>query len=257
MDITAVHFLIVCPLAFLAGAVDSIAGGGGLISLPAYILAGLPPHLAIGTNKISSVMGTTVATVKYAKSGFIPWKPAVFCIPCALLGSSIGAGLSLAFDEEYFKIFMLIALPLIALYVIFGKALRDDVHEYSLIRTVIVSATAAFVIGMYDGFYGPGTGTFLLVILNVFAHMAVRRANGLTKVINLSTNVAALTVFSVNLTIIPLLGIVAGLFNMAGNYIGASYFTKLGARAAKPVLIVVLVIFFIKIITELFPIVSN
>ena len=83
MDISFIQFLIVCPLVFLAGFVDAVAGGGGLISLPAYLIAGFPGHVAIGTNKISSAMGTTLTTVRYTKSGFIPWKQAVFCVAFA------------------------------------------------------------------------------------------------------------------------------------------------------------------------------
>ena len=103
MRLTPRTFLIVCPLLFLAGFVDSIAGGGGLISLPAYMIAGLPVHAAIGTNKLSSGMGTTVATVKLARGGHIPWKKAVFCVAAALVGSSLGAKLALLVDAEIFN----------------------------------------------------------------------------------------------------------------------------------------------------------
>ena len=91
MELTALQFLIVCPLVFLAGLVDAMAGGGGLISLPAYLISGLPVHYAIGTNKLSSGMGTTLATWRFARSGYIHWKLAFFCAVCALIGSTTGA----------------------------------------------------------------------------------------------------------------------------------------------------------------------
>ena len=88
MEISIIQYLIVCPLVFLAGFVDAVAGGGGLISLPAYLIAGFPDLFAIGTNKVSSAMGTTLTTVRYTKSGFIPWKQAIFCVLFALAGSA-------------------------------------------------------------------------------------------------------------------------------------------------------------------------
>ena len=108
MELHLIHFLIICPLVFLAGFVDAVAGGGGLISLPAYLIAGFPVHFAIGTNKLSSGMGTLIATAKYAKNGYIAWKNAVLCIITALIGSSIGAKLALRLDDYYFKRLILV-----------------------------------------------------------------------------------------------------------------------------------------------------
>ena len=118
-----IQYLIVCPLIGLAGFVDAIAGGGGLISLPAYMLAGLPVHNAIGTNKLSSSMGAALSTARFAKSGFIELKYAVPCALTALLGSAIGAKLAFFIPDRTFKLIMLFVLPLVALYVMKGKAL--------------------------------------------------------------------------------------------------------------------------------------
>ncbi len=116
--LTPLHFLAVCPLVFIAGFVDSIAGGGGLISLPAYLISGLPVHACIATNKLSSSMGTTVATAKYARSGFIDWHLAPFCVFAALAGSALGARLALGIGDALFRALMLVILPLTALYVL-------------------------------------------------------------------------------------------------------------------------------------------
>lgn len=106
------HFLIVCPLVFLAGFMDAMAGGG-LVSLPAYMLSGVPVHSAIATNKLSSSMGTAIATGAFAKNGFIPWKQAGFCVVCALAGSAIGANLALVVADIVFKrILLAVLLPL-------------------------------------------------------------------------------------------------------------------------------------------------
>lgn len=247
------QFIIICPLVFLAGFVDAIAGGGGLISLPAYLIAGLPVHNAIGTNKLSSGMGTAVATLKFARSGFIPWKQASVCVVLALVGSTAGAKLALLLGDRIFKIIMLVVLPLTAAYVLHGKALKEteEREPYPFRKTMLISAAAALVIGMYDGFYGPGTGTFLLLILTGVAHMELREANGITKAINLSTNVAALAVYLTSGKVLLMLGLVAGVFSIAGNYIGARFFSNKGAKSVKPVILVVLTIFFIRVLSEI------
>ncbi len=99
---TFLQYAVICPLVMLAGFVDAIAGGGGLISLPGYLLSGLPVHNAIATNKMSSTMGTVLATFKFAKSGFIPWKLSLSCVVCAFAGSSLGANLALLMDAKIF-----------------------------------------------------------------------------------------------------------------------------------------------------------
>ena len=243
-------YLIVCPLVFIAGYVDAIAGGGGLISLPAYLITGLPVHNCLATNKMGSSMGTFVATVKYARDGFVPWKLALFCVPCAFLGSSVGAEIALHVSDGPFKIIMLIVLPLTGAYILNKKEIKPNGAEYSFKVTTLISMLSAFVIGVYDGFYGPGTGTFLILILTGLARMPIFKANGLTKVINLSTNVAALSVFLLNAQVLFPLGPIAGCFNIAGNVLGARNFEKNGSRAVKPVIIVVLGIFFVKVLYE-------
>ena len=102
--------LIICPLVFIAGYIDAVAGGGGLVSLPAYMLTGLPTHQCIATNKMSAFMGTSVAIAKYAKNGYIPWKIALFCIPCALCGSALGANIALMISDTILKIIMLVII---------------------------------------------------------------------------------------------------------------------------------------------------
>ena len=124
MELSIWTFLIVCPLTFLGGFVDAVAGGGGLISLPAYMIAGVPVHNAIATNKLSSGMGTTISTYRLAKLGYIPWRKAALCIAMAMIGSSSGAKLALMVDAELFKRIMLVIIPLTALYVIRNKKMH-------------------------------------------------------------------------------------------------------------------------------------
>ena len=253
MTLTPLHFAIVCPLVGLAGFVDSIAGGGGLISLPAYLISGLPAHTCIATNKLSSSMGTAVSTYKYARSGYIDWRLTVFCVVSALLGSAIGARIALLISEQIFRILMLIILPLTAAYVMKIKDIfsGNGRNELPFVKAAAFATAIAFSIGMYDGFYGPGTGTFLILLLTRFAHMELHKANGITKVINLSSNIGSLVVYLTSGQVLLPLGFAAAAFSVAGNYFGSRCFTKKGAAIARPVILIVLFVFFIRTALEM------
>ena len=250
-DLSIITFLIVCPLTFLGGFVDAVAGGGGLISLPAYMIAGLPVHNAIATNKLSSGMGTTIATYRLARLGYIPWRKAALCIVMAVIGSSTGAKLALMVDADLFKKLMLVIIPLTAIYVMRNKNMDEPKEPLGDRQTVVRASLVALLIGVYDGFYGPGTGTFLILLLSGFAHISLKESNGIAKSINLTTNLSSLAVYLMNGKVIILLGLAGGLFGIGGNYIGVTFFKNKGAKAVRPLMIVVLVIFFIKILTEI------
>ncbi|MDO5334949.1 MAG: TSUP family transporter [Coriobacteriia bacterium] len=244
-------FLIVCPLVGLAGFVDAIAGGGGLISLPAYLIAGLPVHSCLGTNKLSSCMGTAVATWRYHKAGFIKLSRAVPCAAIALLGSCTGANLALLIPDGVFRMVMVVIIPLTAVYLMRTHSLNAALESPTDRKTLILCMLISVAIGVYDGLYGPGTGTFLMLAFTGVAHLTLNDAAGTTKVVNLTTNLAALFVFLANGQVMLLLGLVAGACNMIGAWLGARAFTSKGANIAKPVMLVVLTIFMAKTIFEL------
>lgn len=251
-ELDLVTFLIVCPLVGLAGFVDAIAGGGGFISLPAYLIAGIPPINAVATNKISSAMGTTLATIRYGKMGYINARTAAPAAVLALLGSWLGAELAMQLSDDVIRIAMIVLLPVMAVYVLRSKRLSEESGgEYPLKKTVAITMALAFPIGIYDGFYGPGTGTILMTLLVGAAHYSLKNAAGTTKVINLSTNIAALVTYLLSGKTLLLLGVTAGLFNIAGAYLGTKFFSEKGAAIAKPMIIIVICIFFVKIIGEL------
>ena len=175
---TLLKYWPVFPAVFAAGIVDAIAGGGGLITLPVYMLVGLPPHEAIGTNKMSSCMGTTTATYKFAREGYINYRMAVFAVVFALAGSYTGAHISLLISNRFFKILMLFILPVTAWFVLRTRNFDVEREPYSFRKTCILSCVIAFAIGVYDGFYGPGTGTFLILLLTSAAHLTLKEANG-------------------------------------------------------------------------------
>ena len=250
MTLTLQTFLIVCPMLFLAGLVDAIGGGGGLISLPAYLLAGLPMHNAIATNKLSSTCGTTLTTVRFIKEGLVNWKIALPTIVFAVLGSSLGASLSMMMDEGIMKNVLFVVLPVVGFIVMNPKLFRDKAEEKLVVskRLWFAVNASAFVIGIYDGFYGPGTGTFLIIAFTVFAKMDTRSANAQAKVINLTTNITSLTIFLLNGQVLLPLGLAAAACNMAGNYIGAGLAATKGSRITRPIIILVLGLLFLKIL---------
>lgn len=250
-QITLVGVCIVCAGLFLAGFVDSIAGGGGLISIPAYMLAGLPVHSVIGTNKLSMGMGTAVTTAKFIMQGFLRWRLCVPCIVVALVGSSLGAQASLLASETALRIVMLAVIPVAAFYVFKNKDLAGNQEHWNPGKELGICCAAALGIGFYDGFYGPGTGTFLMLLLTGAGHLSLNDAAGTTKAINLTTNLTSLVVFLVNGVVLIPLGLLAGCFAIAGNYIGATMFTEKGARIARPIMLIVLTVFAIRLIGQL------
>ena len=250
MTLTPQMFFIICPLLFLAGLVDAIGGGGGLISLPAYLLAGVPVHQAIATNKLSSACGTALTTVRFIKEGLVNWKIAIPTIVCAMLGSSLGANLSIRVPESTMELVLLIVLPVVAFVVLNPKIFHDNAEREILLdrKLWITAVTSSFLVGMYDGFYGPGTGTFLIIAFTVFAKLDIRNANAQAKVINLTTNITSLTIFLLNGQAVILLGLAAAVCNMAGNYIGANLALTRGSKITRPVILLVLGLLFLKVL---------
>ncbi len=245
---------MICPLIFVGGVIDAIGGGGGLITLPAFMISGFPVHFAIGTNKVSSAMGTSIAVVKFMRDGYMPLKLSLLGIIFALLGSSLGARTALLISDYAFRILMLVILPVTAWYVFRSQDLLKEEHNHQdkiTSRTFVVCVLVAFCLGFYDGFYGPGAGTFMLLLMAGAARLSVQKANGVAKAINFATNIAAIAVYFVNGKVILPVGIAAGLFSIAGNYIGARFFEKGGAKAVRPVIMIVLSLFFIRVVYDL------
>ena len=250
MHLTIQQFLIVCPLVFIAGCIDAIGGGGGLISLPAYLIAGVPTHIAIATNKLSSAAGTTISTGRFIKNKMINLKLAIPSVIAAMIGSAAGANLSLRVDEKIMQYILLLILPITAIIVLNKKLFptnedKELIIDRRLYVTIIISA---LIIGMYDGFYGPGTGTFLIIAFTAVGKMNVLHANGQAKVINLTTNLTSLVVYLLNGQVVVLLGLAAAVCNMIGAYIGSGLALKKGMGIIRPAIIVVLILLALKVI---------
>ena len=243
--------LLVCLGVFCASFMDAIGGGGGIISLPTYLLAGLPMHFALGTNKLSSCIGTVASTVRYIKNGYVDWFLGIPSVILALAGAHLGTRLHLSMDEQYLKLVLLFVLPVIAVILLKKKDLPKERKPLNpwLRRGFVWGASLIF--GAYDGFYGPGTGTFLLLIFCGLAKLDLRTASGNMKLVNLSSNVAALVTFILAGKVVWGLGLTASLFSAAGHFLGSGMVMKNGTRVVRPLIVIVLVLLFLKILTEI------
>lgn len=244
--------LLVCLGVFCASFMDAIGGGGGIISLPTYLLAGLPMHFALGTNKLSSCIGTVASTVRYVKNGYVDWLLGIPSIALALVGAHLGTKLHLAMDEQYLKIVLLFVLPVIAVILLRKKDLPESRKPMNEWLRRWITWTASLIFGAYDGFYGPGTGTFLLLTFCYLGKIDVRTASGNVKLVNLSSNIGALaTSLAAGKVLIPL-GLVSAIFSTAGQYLGAGLALKNGSKIVRPVILLVIVLLAIKVLLEFF-----
>lgn len=252
MVMTAKMLIIVIVGVFLGSFMDAIAGGGGIITVPTYLIAGLPTHLALGTNKLSAGLGTVASTARYIKSGYVNWKLAAPAIVLALIGSHFGTKLQLMIPEKYLQYLLLIVLPVVAIIVLRQRELPEEAGLIDPKRQMTIVCAAALIVGAYDGFYGPGTGTFLLLIFCNLAKMDVRTAGGNVKLVNLASNIGSMVTSLVSGQVFVKLGLIATAAALAGHYIGSGLAIKNGSKIVKPTVIVVLILLAVKIISEFF-----
>ena len=241
-------FVIVCPLIFLAGFVDSVAGGGGIISLPAYLITGVPIKLAAGTNKFANGCGTALASYKYMVSGNINWRCALPAAVGSLLGSAAGTSLAVYMREEILQMVVLAALPVVALVLFFARDFgRVEKPPKSNRETVALSGVIGTAVGMYDGLVGPGTGTFLTIGFSVALGYTLLKSSGCAKIANLASNVASMVIFFLNGDILFSIGIPAMACSMLGNYMGSRFAIRGGSGKIRNVMFLVLGLLFVKV----------
>jgi len=233
-----VKLLILCPLGFLAALVDSIAGGGGLISVPAYLLAGVPPHLALGTNKFSSTAASFTSTLKFARSGKINFHIMKYLAPLTFVGAVLGVSSVLKVDQNILYTLVLVLVLSVGIYSIFSKTIGME-NKFKVItkRSIMLGMLLALFLGFYDGFFGPGTGSFLIFgLINIFGFDFVK-ASGNGKFLNFVSNITSLLLFAINGQINYMLGIPVALFMIFGARIGTVLALTKGAKLIKPIFI--------------------
>ena len=249
-DLTVSTALFLLAASFFAGFIDSIAGGGGLIQLPA-LLIGLPKSETaevLGTNKLSAVFGTTTAAALYRKQ--IKPDPKVLLamgLP-AFLGSAAGAVLASKIPTSSMRPMVLFLLIVVAIYTWF----KPDLGKFENLRhlpkrRIQIAAFAGVVIGFYDGIFGPGTGSFLMLILVASLGYAFITASAIAKVVNVATNVGAIMVFGINGAVLWQIGIILGIANITGAIIGARLAIKGGSTLVRKVFLFVTIALIVKV----------
>lgn len=239
------------PLVFLAGFVDAIAGGGGIISVTAYLAVGLPAHLALGTNKFSAVLGTGISMARFAKNGYVRWDAAVAALMGALAGSALGANLALFLEERVLTYILIAALPVVALLVLFNRGFGMREKSLSHNRVLVYSLLVGFGIGGYDGFFGPGTGTFLIMAFTAILGLNVLTACGNAKVVNFASNMGAVVTFLLNGQVDFRLGIPCALCGILGQYLGSGLAMKKGVAIVRPMILVMILVLLGKVVWDL------
>lgn len=253
-ELTLGVYLLVCPLVFLAGLIDSVAGGGGLISIPAYLAAGLPAHLAAGTNKFSAMIGTSAATIRFFQGGRIRLGCALAAAALALPGSYLGTLAFNRIDEATVVRMMLIVIPIVAAIVLLRRGSFKSSFTLKPMLLLPVCALIGLVIGFYDGLVGPGTGTFLILAFSFFAGMDAVTASGSAKVVNLASNIASCVTQLFAGNILFALAIPAALFGLLGNMAGAQLALRGGEKIVRRMLLIVLALLLANMAMKLFPV---
>lgn len=231
----------------LAGFVDAIAGGGGLIAIPALLAAGVPPIAAFGTNKVQSVVGTAIAATTYWRKGFVSLPALGWAMPLAFGGAFLGALSVKAIDVSILSFAVPLALIGVALYFAFAPRLTDE-DSHARLGFATFAPVMGFVIGFYDGLLGPGTGSFMTMGFVTLFGFGVIRAAGNTKILNLCSNLGALALFIPSGDVIwPIAGVMI-IGQIAGGYLGAMAGIRFGARLIRPLVVVVSIVLAVKLL---------
>lgn len=240
-----------CAFAFLAGLVDAVAGGGGLIQVPALfaVFPNLPPSILLGTNKFSAITGTTIATLRYSWSVPIHWRVVLPAAAVAGIGALSGAMTVTLIDPAILRPILLVLLGTMAAYTLTRPKLGENLEAQAPLRQggpSFYTLTAAF--GFYDGFFGPGAGSLMMFALVRLFGFDFLSAAATTKVLNLATNFGALVLFMVTGNVLYAVALPMAAFNIAGGFLGAHFAVRGGSRFIRKVFLVVVAALIIKLL---------
>ncbi|WGK68753.1 TSUP family transporter [Candidatus Haliotispira prima] len=247
-DYLIIGISILVFVSFVAGFLDSIAGGAGLVLVPAFILTGMPPQLALGQEKLVSTLGTISAIYNYFKNGKIIWKVVGYGIPTALIGAYLGGKVILAIDESIVGKIIFFMIPIGLLFSFMPKRTKSDKEYQPGKKDIwIVLPLTCFVIGFYDGFFGPGTGSLLILALHFLARMPLIESSATSKIFNFASNVGAFVAFAIAGKMAFLISIPMVVGSIAGNYLGSHLTLKNGEKIIKPLIFISISILFISL----------
>lgn len=227
---------VLTAVALLTGFIDSIAGGGGLVMMPALLFAGIPPINALATNKLQSMFGTAAAGFNYARKGLIDWRSNLLSIVLIFLAAGVGVIAVQSVSTKALALVIPLLLMAVAIYVLVSPRMHDEDAHQRVSANGYAPIGAA--IGFYDGFFGPGTGSFFTTTLVALRGLGLTRATALTKLFNLTSNVAAVLLFAIGGKMYWLLGFSMAAGAMLGGWIGSHTAMRFGARVIRPLLVI-------------------
>lgn len=244
--------LYLCPLLFLAGVLDGIAGGGGIIALPAYLLTGMPVHSAYACNKLQSGLGTACSAAKYIKSGFADIKTALICLPFTILASMGATRLILHLDSQTVKLIIAVCIPLAAVLMFAKRRIGGKTLQKAALtgKTVALCVFAGLILGAYDGLFGPGGGTVAMIIFSLLLNYDLRVGGGNGKIIIVVSNITAMLHYITGGYMIWHVALPCSAANMLGSYIGAALAVKKGEKLVTPAMLTVIAVLVIQTVLQ-------
>ncbi|HVJ50400.1 TSUP family transporter [Desulfitobacterium sp.] len=245
------QLIFLCSFGFLAAAVDAIAGGGGLISLPALLLVGISPHFALGTNKFAATMGALNSSITFARSGKVYVSLVKWQIPFTLVGASLGVFSVLHVNSDFLNKVVPVLILLVGIYTLFHKNLGLETRFQGLTHSnLAVGCLLAFVLGFYDGFFGPGAGSFLIFLFITLYGFDFVTSSANAKVLNFVSNFISLILFAWNGKILYDYGIPMAFFMLLGSQLGTKLAIHKGAGLVKPIFITMSLLVAVKLIYQ-------
>lgn len=249
MELDPSIVLLLILAALVAGMIDSIAGGGGLITVPALLATGMPPTMALATNKLQSSFGSGTASFYFWRKGYIEFNKMRLPILCTFVGSAVGTVLVQRLDSTVLSRLLPFLLIGFALYFLFSPRIRNEDSKNRL-SPMLFAILVATSIGFYDGFFGPGTGSFFAFAFVVLAGYGITKATAHTKLLNFTSNIASLIVFAHGGQVLWIIGLIMATGQFIGSRIGSQMVISHGTRLVKPLLVIVSLLISIKLIWD-------
>lgn len=250
MEFEIWQIILLFLASFFAGFIDSIAGGGGLITIPALLAVGIPAHIALATNKLQSSFGSFSASYNFAKKGFVNFKELKIGIIWTFIGATLGTLSVLLVSADTIKFLIPIMLIIIFIYTIFKPNLGEFEREKKMSEKMFYTIFG-LLIGFYDGFLGPGTGSFWTIAMLALIGLEMKKAVARTKVLNFISNIVSLSVFILGGQILWLIGIIMGSGQLFGAYLGSTMVVKKEVKFIKTIFLSVVAVTILKLIYDL------
>ncbi len=245
------NIIILSIVGFIAAGFDSIAGGGGILTVPVFLALGIPPHYTLGTNKFAASWGSLTSSLTFLRSRLVYIPLVKYIIPFTFLGAALGVNTALHINQKYLQIIVLIMLSFVSVYTLFKKEIgsKDNFKGLNKKR-IITGCIIAFTLGFYDGFFGPGTGAFLLFSFVHFFGFNFTAGTANARILNFTSNITSLIVFALNGKIIFTIGIPMAFAMILGARIGSKIAIKHGGKIIKPVFVTMSLLIITKLLFD-------